>query len=43
MDPPRRLTNDEAWDTPSAWTADGKAVLFSFNRNGAFGIRWKPR
>lgn len=38
MNPPRRLTNDEAFDWPSAWTADSKAVLFWSNRNGAWGI-----
>jgi len=38
MNPPRRLTNDEASDAPYAWTADSKAVLFTSNRNGSFGI-----
>ncbi len=39
MNPPRRLTNDEANDSPTAWTADSKAVLFDSNRNGsAYGI-----
>src|SRR5271167_2539165 len=38
MNPPRRLTNDETYDYPSAWTADSKAVLFSSNRNGTRGI-----
>jgi Tol biopolymer transport system component len=28
MKPPRRLTNDEAFDVPTAWTGDSKAVLF---------------
>ena len=28
MNPPRRLTNDEHFDLPFAWTADSKAVLF---------------
>src|SRR5208337_3249582 len=34
MNPPRRLTNDEAFDQPTAWTPDSKAVLFISNRNG---------
>jgi Tol biopolymer transport system component len=38
MNPPRRLTNDEANDFPCAWTADSKAVLFTSDRNGAYGI-----
>jgi Tol biopolymer transport system component len=38
MDSPRKLTHDESLDTPSAWTADGKAVLFFSNRNGTSGI-----
>jgi serine/threonine protein kinase len=38
MKPPRRLTNDEASDYPSAWTPDSKAVLFGSNRNGTRGI-----
>jgi len=38
MKPPRRLTNDEAEDYPTAWTPDGKAVLFSSNRNDIEGI-----
>jgi len=35
---PRRLTNDEALDVPTAWTADSQAVLFSSDRNGTSGI-----
>ncbi len=35
---PRRLTNDEAFDWPTAWTADSKAVLFTSDRNGTSGI-----
>jgi serine/threonine protein kinase/Tol biopolymer transport system component len=35
---PRRLTNDEANDVPSAWTPDSQAVLFSSDRNGTRGI-----
>jgi eukaryotic-like serine/threonine-protein kinase len=38
MNPPRRLTNDEASDYPTAWTADSKAVLFTSDRNGTWGI-----
>ncbi len=38
MNPPRRLTNDEARDEPYAWTPDSKAVLFSSDRNGTQGI-----
>jgi Tol biopolymer transport system component len=38
MSPPRRLTNDEAYDWPTAWTPDSKAVLFTSNRNGPRGI-----
>jgi len=38
MNPPRRLTNDEAEDYPTEWTPDSKAVLFQSNRNGTFGI-----
>jgi serine/threonine protein kinase len=38
MNSPRRLTNDEAVDMPSAWTPDSKAVLFTSNRNDAWGI-----
>jgi Tol biopolymer transport system component/DNA-binding winged helix-turn-helix (wHTH) protein len=38
MNPPRRLTNDETFDQPSAWTPDSKAVLFVSNRNGTWGI-----
>jgi DNA-binding winged helix-turn-helix (wHTH) protein/Tol biopolymer transport system component len=34
ISPPRRLTNDEANDEPSAWTADSAAVLFLSERNG---------
>jgi len=39
MNPPRRLTNDEAWDKPTAWTPDSKAVLFVSDSNlGNLGI-----
>jgi Tol biopolymer transport system component len=38
MKAPRRLTNDEANDVPTAWTPDSKAVLFQSDRNGTWGI-----
>jgi Tol biopolymer transport system component len=38
MNPPRRLTTDEASDDPSAWTADSKAVLFTSDRDGTRGV-----
>jgi eukaryotic-like serine/threonine-protein kinase len=38
MSPPQRLTNDEAHDLGTAWTADSKAVLFHSDRGGKWGI-----
>jgi serine/threonine protein kinase len=38
MNLPRQLTNDEANDSPSAWTPDSKAVLFASDRNGTQSI-----
>ncbi|MBV9296690.1 MAG: serine/threonine-protein kinase, partial [Acidobacteriaceae bacterium] len=38
MNPPRRLTNDEANDVPYAWMPDSKAVLFYSDRNGTEGV-----
>jgi Tol biopolymer transport system component len=38
MNPPRRLTNDQASDAPTAWTPNSKTVLLSSNRNGTSGI-----
>jgi Tol biopolymer transport system component len=38
MKPPQRLTNSEATEWPTAWTADSKAVLLASNRNGTYGI-----
>jgi len=38
MKPPRHLTNDEAVNYPSAWTADSQTVLSWSNRNGKSGI-----
>jgi eukaryotic-like serine/threonine-protein kinase len=35
---PERLTVSESIDTPSAWTADSKEVLFSSDRNGPVQI-----
>jgi eukaryotic-like serine/threonine-protein kinase len=32
---PSRLTLDEGWNNPAAWTADGKVVFFYSNRNRA--------
>jgi serine/threonine protein kinase/Tol biopolymer transport system component len=36
--PPRRLTLDERNDSPSDWTPDSKAVLFSSERSGNWDI-----
>ena len=38
IDTPRRLTLDERDDLPTAWTPDGKAVLFFSSRNGPLHI-----
>jgi eukaryotic-like serine/threonine-protein kinase len=38
MNPPRLLSSNEAEDSPTAWTADSKSVLFASNRNGKWGI-----
>ena len=38
INPPRRLTNDDASDNPTAWTPDNKAVLFQSDRSGTWGI-----
>ena len=35
---PRHLTLTEDWNVPSAWTADGKDVVFISDRNGSKGI-----
>ena len=42
MNPPRRLTTDEANDTPYAWTPDSQAVLFDSDLNGVSGIFKQP-
>lgn len=33
---PRRLTSDERYNTPYAWTSDSKAVIFRSDRTGTF-------
>jgi Tol biopolymer transport system component len=38
MNPPCRLTNDDASDAPHAWTPDRKTVLFLSDRNGPYCI-----
>jgi serine/threonine protein kinase/Tol biopolymer transport system component len=38
MNPPRRLTNDEANNFATAWTPDSKAVLFASQSSGPWGI-----
>jgi Tol biopolymer transport system component len=38
MNVPRRLTNDEYFDSPSAWTADSKAVFFFVSRHEGGGL-----
>jgi len=38
MATPRRLTHDEADDTPYSWTPDSKAVLFDSDLNGTRAI-----
>ena len=38
MSVPRRLTNDEYFDSPSAWTADSKAVFFFVGRQEGAGL-----
>jgi serine/threonine protein kinase len=35
---PQRLTFDDSLDFPGAWTPDGKAILFSSDRNGNLDI-----
>ena len=38
LENPRRLTPDERYNTPFAWTADSKAVIFRSDRTGSFSI-----
>jgi len=37
MKPPRRMTNDDTNDTPTAWTPDSKAVVFTSERDVNLG------
>ena len=36
--PPRRLTLDDSFNFPGAWTPDGREILLSSNRNGNLDI-----
>jgi DNA-binding winged helix-turn-helix (wHTH) protein/Tol biopolymer transport system component len=38
LENPRRLTPDERYNTPYAWTADSKSVIFRSDRTGSFSI-----
>ena len=38
LTPPKKLTFSEALTFPSAWTSDSKAVIFSSDRNGHWGL-----
>ena len=38
MKPPQRLTLGEATDLPTAWTGDGKFVMFLSDRSGSWGL-----
>ncbi len=38
LKPPIRLTLSESLDFPNDWTADGREVLFTSNRNGQFQV-----
>jgi serine/threonine protein kinase len=38
LSPPQKLTFNEGSNAPSAWTSDSKAVIFSSDRNGHYGI-----
>jgi Tol biopolymer transport system component/DNA-binding winged helix-turn-helix (wHTH) protein len=38
LTPPQKLTLTEAYNMPTAWTSDSKAVIFSSDRNGHWGI-----
>jgi Tol biopolymer transport system component len=38
LTPPQKLTLSEAFNLPTAWTSDSKAVIFSSDRNGHWGI-----
>ena len=38
LTPPKKLTFSEALNFPTAWTSDSKAVIFSSDRNGHWGL-----
>ena len=38
MDPPQRLTHDAALDTDPAWSADGRSLAYSTDRDGVMNI-----
>src|ERR1700730_16353231 len=38
LTPPQELTLGEGFNFPTAWTSDSKAVIFSSDRNGHWGI-----
>jgi len=38
LESPKRLTLDERYNSPYAWTPDSKAVIFSSDRTGTFSI-----
>jgi hypothetical protein len=38
LENPRRLTPDQRYNTPAAWTSGSKAVIFRSDRTGTFGI-----
>src|SRR5207248_1179889 len=35
---PERLALTEAWNQPSAWTPDSKAVIYRSNQGGSWGL-----
>jgi eukaryotic-like serine/threonine-protein kinase len=38
LETPRRLTADESWNLPFAWTLDSQSVIFTSNRTGVIAI-----
>jgi Tol biopolymer transport system component len=38
LEAPRRLTSDDRYNSPSTWTSDSKAVIFTSDRTGTFCI-----
>jgi Periplasmic component of the Tol biopolymer transport system len=38
LTPPQKLTLSEGFNMPTTWTSDSKAVIFSSDRNGHWGI-----